>query len=264
MADELITAHDCAARWNISESYARRLLAPIGHVDRDPVTGAMRYRLTDADAAHANRPGRGRRLDLEPAILSREDAQKLISDESLPTTHRALWAMMRSGVRLRDALSLDVRDVLPDESVAVVETPVKGRTGRIPVPLNADALELARRVIADRAEGPLLESKKGRPLSRYMASRFAEATAGVPVHAFMPAPHVYDSTKEYVRAKDLVQGDTIQIGDLSGIVDKPPVLVSNPDGGTEVSFTFRGTPGSVTWDGDLWVAISRRDQTTSD
>ncbi|MEU8540927.1 hypothetical protein AB0C52_13220 [Streptomyces sp. NPDC048717] len=257
MSDALITAQSCADRWNVSESYARRLLAPVAPVDRDPETGAMRYRLADAEAAHDDRPGRGRRVDLAPAELSPEDVQRLTTDESLPAAHRALWALMRSGMRLGDALSLDVRDVLPGEGVAVIEVPAR-ESGPRAVPLKADALDIVQQVIDGRPSGPLLVGKGGKPLSRYLASRFARAAAGVPVHAFKGRPHTFDSDREYVQATDLRQGDTVHLGDMTGIVDRPPVLITAPAGSTQVSFVFRDTAGSVTWDGDLWVTITPR------
>ncbi|WP_086825692.1 tyrosine-type recombinase/integrase [Streptomyces sp. NRRL B-24572] len=264
MADELITAQDCAERWNVSESYARRLLAPLTPVDRDLATGAMQYRLADAEAARADRPGRGQRADLTAAPLSREDVQRLTTDESLPAAHRALWALMQSGMRLGDALSLDARDVLADEGVAVVETPVKGKPRPKAVPLSPDVLDLVQQAIGGRSEGPLLVNEEGRPLSRYLASRFAQATAGTSIHAFKPLAHSIDSDRTYVLAKDLKQGDTVHLDGMTGVVDKPPVLITDPSGSTKVSFVFQGTVDSVTWDGDLWVAVANRGETADD
>ncbi|RLU86285.1 hypothetical protein CTZ27_25255 [Streptomyces griseocarneus] len=188
MTDELITAQDCAARWNVSESYARRLLAPVAPVDRDPATGAMRYRLADADAARTCRPGRGRRLDLATTPIRREDAQRLTADESIPATYRALWVLMQSGIRVSDALSLDVRDVDFDEGKVVVEVPVKGSEPQT-VPLSDRALSIVSEVMDGRSEGPLLLNERGKPVSRYAASQFARAVAGVSIHAFKPRPH---------------------------------------------------------------------------
>ncbi|MFI1201590.1 tyrosine-type recombinase/integrase [Streptomyces sp. NPDC020883] len=258
MADELTTVQDCAARWQVSESYARRILAPVDPVDRDPVTGAMRYRLDEAEAARTRQPGRGRRLDLATAPMSRDDARRLTEDESLPATHRALWALMQSGMRVSDALSLDVRDVHPGEKTAVVEASAKEPKT---FPLSDSALKLLRQAAGGRSAGPLLADERGRPVSRYSAAKFAQAAAGVSIHAFKSRPHTMESPWQYVQAKDLQVSDTVRLGDLSGVVDVPPVHVTDPSGATKVKVTFRGTTGPVTWDADLWVAIAARSET---
>ncbi|MFE0058638.1 hypothetical protein, partial [Streptomyces sp. NPDC059003] len=85
--------------------------------------------------------------------------------------------------------------------------------------------------------------------------------AGLPVHAFKTPPHTLESPWEYVQAKDLQVDDTVRLGDLSGVVDKPPVHVTDPSGTTTVEVTFRDTTGPVSWDADLWVAIARRPET---
>ncbi|MFE0058639.1 tyrosine-type recombinase/integrase, partial [Streptomyces sp. NPDC059003] len=193
MTDELTTTQDCAARWGVSDGYARQVLASLDHVDRDPDTGAKRYKRAAADAARSSQPGRGRRLDLRsPAVVSHEAFLRLAADESIPAQHRALWALMQSGMRVGDALSLDVRDVDLDEGQAHVELPVKGRKPQT-VPLSDRAAELAREVMAERSEGPLLMDKQGRPVSRYSAIKFAKVAAGLPVHAFKTPPHTLES-----------------------------------------------------------------------
>ncbi|GGW95391.1 tyrosine-type recombinase/integrase [Streptomyces noursei] len=259
MADELTTAQDCAARWQVSESYARRVLAPVDPVDRDPATGAMRYRLDDAEAAHTRQPGRGRRLDLATDPMNRDDARRLTEDESLPATHRALWALMQSGMRVGDALSLDVRDVDLNEKTAIVEVPVKEAEPKT-FPLSDRALKLVRQAAGGRSAGPLLVDDRGRPVSRYSANKFAQAAAGVSIHAFKPRPHTMESPWQ-VQAKDLQAGDTVRLGDLSGVVDAPPVHVADPSGAAKVEVTFRGTTGPVTWDADLRVSIAARRET---
>lgn len=261
MADELTTAQDCAARWEVSESYARRVLAPVDPVDRDPATGAMRYRLADAEAARTRQPGRGRRLDLATAPMSRDDARRLTENESLPATHRALWALMQSGLRVGDALSLDVRDVGLGEKTAVVEVPVKEAEPQT-FPLSDRAVELVRQAVDGRSSGPLLVDERGRPVSRYNASKFAQAVAGVPIHAFKARPHTMESPWQSVQAKDLQVGDIVRLGDLSGVVQAPPVHVTDPSGATTVEVIFRDTAGPVSWDGDLWVSIAERRETT--
>lgn len=185
---DLTTARDCADRWGTSESYARRILASVDHVDRDPETAAKRYDRAEADAARSRLPGRGRRLDLHsPEVLSREDVQRLTLDDSIPLAHRALWTLMHEGVRVGDALSLDVRDINVEDRTVQVDVPVRGpRPQRYP--LSDEAAALAREVIADRTEGPLITNEDGRALTRYGASRFARAVAGVSIHAFRPRP----------------------------------------------------------------------------
>ncbi|MFD9187912.1 tyrosine-type recombinase/integrase [Streptomyces phaeochromogenes] len=185
MSVELTTARDCAARWGVSYDTARRVLAPLKHVDRDPETGAMRYDRVAADTARTDQPGRGRRLDLRVRSVRGEDARRLTEDESIPAAHRALWALMQSGMRVGDALSLDVRDVDLEGEEAIVEIPVRG-PGPETVPLSDCAAELARQVVAGRSEGPLLVDEEGRPVSRYSAGKFAQAVAGVSIHAFRP------------------------------------------------------------------------------
>lgn len=59
------TAAESAQRWGVSRSHARRILTPLTPLGRDTTTGAMRYRLEDAERAFSNRPGKGARTDLQ-------------------------------------------------------------------------------------------------------------------------------------------------------------------------------------------------------
>ncbi|MEU6460365.1 tyrosine-type recombinase/integrase [Streptomyces sp. NPDC046976] len=189
MSHELTTARECAALWGVSYDTARRILAPVEHVDRDPETGAMRYDRADAEAARASQPGRGRRVDLHGPFMSGEDAQRLTADESIPAVHRALWALVQSGMGVSEALRLDLRDVdLQAGEVVVKSTRKRPRT----VPLSEHAAELARQAMADRSEGPLFVNEEGRPVTRYSAGKFAQAVAGAPIHAFKTRPHVME------------------------------------------------------------------------
>ncbi|WP_432091050.1 hypothetical protein [Streptomyces sp. NRRL F-5630] len=83
----LTTAAECATRWGISRSTARRYLAPVRHVDRDPATGAMRYRRADADAARAALPGQGARTDLGSITT-------VLTDELAPAVRQATTALV--------------------------------------------------------------------------------------------------------------------------------------------------------------------------
>lgn len=247
---DLTTARDCADRWGTSESYARRVLATVDHVDRDPDTGAKRYDRAEADAARGSLPGRGRRFDLHsPKVMSREDVERLTADDSIPPAHRALWALMQEGVRVGDALSLDVRDVNIEDGAVQVDVPAKG-PGPKRYPLSDEAAALAREAIADRTEGPLLANEDGRALTRYNVSRFAQAVAGVAsIHAFRPPPW------ERVQAKALKVGDCVRVGEMKGVVDRPLVHVRDASGADFVEVTFEGTVGPVKWEADMWVTI---------
>lgn len=64
MTTDTVTARECAERWNVSPSLARRILAPLTPTGRHLTTGAMLYNRTDADNARDRRPGRGARTDL--------------------------------------------------------------------------------------------------------------------------------------------------------------------------------------------------------
>ncbi|QKW06949.1 site-specific integrase [Streptomyces sp. NA04227] len=124
---ELTTVRECAQRWGLSAAAARRVLAPVDAIDRDPDTGAMRYDRAAAEAARQCMPGKGHRTDLPQLEVSPEEYRRLIADESIPAAHRALWALMwESELRLAEALSLDVRDIDPEGKTATAED-IRGR-----------------------------------------------------------------------------------------------------------------------------------------
>ncbi|MFF7023080.1 tyrosine-type recombinase/integrase [Streptomyces klenkii] len=180
----LTTARECAARWGIGEVGARRVLATLTPADRDPVTGAMRYRQEEADAARASRPGRGHRADLSTEAVTAEQFHQLVNDEAIPASHRALWILLWEGnVRVGDALSLDVRDADLDGRTIVLDYP-KLSSGEHVAPISDDAAELIRAVMDGRTEGPLIANRQGGPIGREGAARAARTFAKVNIHAF--------------------------------------------------------------------------------
>lgn len=180
----LTTARECADRWGVSESMARRILAPLDSVDRDPGSGAMRYDQAEADAARAAQPGRGSRLDLSAEAVTPEHFQRLTADESIPAAHRALWALLwEGGIRLNDALSLDVRDVDLDRHQVGVDYPKRDSDERT-VPLSDHTAALAHAAMGDRPEGPFLADGRGAALGRQAVARFARQAAKANIHAF--------------------------------------------------------------------------------
>ncbi|WP_432001680.1 tyrosine-type recombinase/integrase [Streptomyces sioyaensis] len=179
----LDTARDCAARWGVSEARARRILAPVDPVDRDPTTGAMRYDPAVADAARVRQPGRGSRQDLTGSALAVEDFQRLIANETIPVAHRALWALLWDGhARLNDALSLDVRDVDLNSRTIKADYPKQLHDERV-IPISDRTAGLLRDTIGARDAGPLLTGDGDRPLTREAASRWASRWADG-IHAF--------------------------------------------------------------------------------
>ncbi|MFI0914240.1 tyrosine-type recombinase/integrase [Streptomyces abikoensis] len=181
---ETTTARESAIRWGISEAAARRILAPLTPIDRDPITGAMRYNQGEADAARANRPGRGSRADLSAEAISTVRFQQLASDDAIPVTHRALWALLwEGGVRVGSALSMDVRDVAIDDHVVVQEYPKLDSDERI-VPLSEQTASLLREAVGDRIDGPLIVNENGRPIGRDRAARASRTLANASIHAF--------------------------------------------------------------------------------
>ncbi|MEV3853016.1 site-specific integrase [Streptomyces sp. NPDC050095] len=185
---DLTTARECAERWGLNPASVRRVLAPLDPIDRDPVTGAMRYDRAAADAARDERPGRGYRADLAAETLAPEDFLRLTSDETIPAEHRALWALLwEGGLRIGDALALDVRDVDPDEHKVNVDYPKSDKDERT-IPLSDQTAALARAAMGDRTEGPLFVNRKGAALSRESAARFANLAAPG-IHAFRVGGH---------------------------------------------------------------------------
>jgi integrase len=235
-----ITARQAAERWGVSESMARRILSDVPAAGgRDIDTGAKLYSTADADAAFHARPGRGTRNDLAAPTVAAEDYQRLVTDDSIPAAHRALWALMHSGMRVGDALGLDVRDIDLDEKTVHVEAPVKDPEPRR-IPLSEDAASLVRQLLAERADGPLFVSETGRPVSRYSASKFARAAAGMSIHAFKPRPHSMDPTKIPVRMGDLEVEDIIDF-DGREITVQTVKRTKSPSGGQDLVQVNLGT-----------------------
>ncbi|MFE3602386.1 tyrosine-type recombinase/integrase [Streptomyces sp. NPDC059142] len=197
---DLTTARECAERWSLSPATVRRILAPLDPVDRDPVTGAMRYDRAAADAARNERPGQGHRADLAAETVAPEDFLRLITDETIPAGHRALWALLwEGGLRIGDALALDVRDVDLDQHKVSVDYPKSERDERT-IPLSEQTAALARAARGDRTEGPLFVNPKGAALSRESAAKFA-GLAAPGIHAFRAGGHQVRRGKKPPRIK---------------------------------------------------------------
>lgn len=185
---QTVTARQCAAHWGISESRARRILAPLTPAGRDTETGAMLYDQEQAEAAHRNRPGRGTRNDRTVTPLTDAQFEQLVTDDSIPASHRALWALLRDGhARVGDVLALRVSDVDLDERTARIEAPKREADPRA-VPISERTVSLLHEVMVDRESGPLITGTHGRALGRESAARFARL-AGASIHAFRPRPH---------------------------------------------------------------------------
>ncbi|MFZ3595044.1 hypothetical protein [Streptomyces sp. BH104] len=182
---ELTSARDCAQRWGLSDASARRILASIAHVDRDPDTGAHRYRREDAEAARAAGPGQGHRTDLaQRTEITPDQYRALIADESVPVAHRALWAVLwESDLRVAEVLELDVRDVTDDGKRAHATSAGSHRSGPRTLPLPGTSTDLVRRAIDGRDSGPLLLNTRGGALNRSAAAWMAQKK-GCSIHDF--------------------------------------------------------------------------------
>ncbi|MFE7485435.1 tyrosine-type recombinase/integrase [Streptomyces sp. NPDC057552] len=184
-----ITARQAAARWGVREATARRILAPLEAIGRDLETGAKLYDQDAADAARTSQPGRGARADLTATTLPDEQVDRLLADDTIPVAHRALWSFLRDGhARIGDVLSMDVRDVDPDEGVAQLDHP-KLETDPRRIPISDRTAKLVREAAADRDAGPLIAGDRERPVTREAAARFARTAAGASIHSFRPKPH---------------------------------------------------------------------------
>ncbi|MFD4786208.1 tyrosine-type recombinase/integrase [Streptomyces sp. NPDC058459] len=184
---DLTTAQECAERWGLNPATVRRVLAQVDSIDRDPATGAMRYDRAAADAARAERPGRGHRADLAAEVVEPEEIVRLTNDDAIPAEHRALWALLWEGdLRVGDALALDVRDVDLDEHKVDVDYPKTDRDEHV-IPLSDQSAALALAAIGDRTDGPLFVNQRGRALSRESVARFARQAAPS-ILAFCPVP----------------------------------------------------------------------------
>lgn len=184
-----ITARQAAARWGVSDSLARRILADVDAVDRDLETGAKLYDQGAADTARNSQPGRGARNDLKANVMPAEQVDHLLADSTITAGHRALWSFLHDGyARIGDVLSMDVRDVDLDEGVARRDHP-KLETDPRRIPISDRTAQLAREAVAGRDAGPLITDGRGRPVSREAAARFARAAAGASIHSFRPKRH---------------------------------------------------------------------------
>ncbi len=206
-----ITARQAAARWSVSDSLARRILANVNAVDRDLETGAKLYNQDAADAAYNSRPGRGTRNDLTADVMPDEQVDRLLADDSIPAEHRALWSLLRDGhARIGDVLSMDVRDVDPHGGVARLDHPKLETDPRL-VPISDRTAKLVREAAAGRDSGPLIAGDRERPVTREAAARFARAAANASIHSFRPQPKPVKATRIQVKAEDVQTqaGDSI-------------------------------------------------------
>ena len=123
----------------------------------------------------------------EPVTLDR--LHELLDDETIPLPHRVLWMLLwqggaddEGGLRLGDLLSLDVRDVDWEARELPVDFPKSEREPRA-VRFSEQALAGLRKVVGDRAEGPLFVDASGCPLSTFAVAQAAQR-AGVSIHGF--------------------------------------------------------------------------------
>ncbi|WKX69409.1 tyrosine-type recombinase/integrase [Streptomyces sp. XD-27] len=174
----LATTQQCAAAWNVSPSYARRLLASLEAVDRDLETGALLYDKTEPEEARNNRPGRGHRTDLASgeALSSAQELAAFTSNENIPAHLRALALLLwENELRLDDALALNVEDVTVDRREQELPEATKGR--RRTVPLSEQAATLLREVMGEREHGPVFALPSGRrPGRETIAAQLRQST----------------------------------------------------------------------------------------
>ncbi|MEU6929004.1 tyrosine-type recombinase/integrase [Streptomyces sp. NPDC046374] len=127
-------------------------------------------------------------------VVGPDEIGPLMANGAVPAEHRALWGLMwQSGLRVADALSVDVRDVDFEDGTVTVPQPVRDR-GPVSAPVSEEAATLLRKVVGERKEGPLLVNSAGRALSREAAIRWARAV-GHGIHDFRPQPHVFESAE---------------------------------------------------------------------
>ncbi|MEV5619360.1 tyrosine-type recombinase/integrase [Streptomyces bacillaris] len=257
-----ITARQAAAHWGISDSLARRILAPLNPVGRDLETGAKLYDQAAADDAYNSRPGRGSRNDLKADVMPDEQVDRLLSDGSIPAEHRALWSLLRDGhARIGDALSMDVRDVDLDEGVAHVSHP-KLETDPRRIPISDRTARLAREAAAGRGAGPLIAGDGGRPVSREAAARFARIAANASIHSFRPRPHTVGEPPRYgteqIAAADLRVGDTIYLDTGRAVTVETVAQVKAPSGAVDTHIN-RSTDFPVYTSAKEQLTIAKRD-----
>ncbi|MFJ2731412.1 tyrosine-type recombinase/integrase [Streptomyces sp. NPDC087317] len=115
------------------------------------------------------------------STITEEQLAELLTTQYIPAAHRALWALLWDGeIRLREALSLDVRDIDLNARTAQVDYRVK--PAPTTAPISERATTLLREAIGEETEGPAIH-RFGRPLSVRAASVIAR-THGVSIHAF--------------------------------------------------------------------------------
>ncbi|MGQ4733303.1 tyrosine-type recombinase/integrase [Streptomyces sp. Ju416(a)] len=257
-----ITARQAAARWGVSDSLARRILADVDAVDRDLETGAKLYDQGAADTAYNSRPGRGTRTDLTADVMPAEQVDRLLADDNIPVAQRAMWALMSNErLRLGDVLSLDVRDVDLDEGIADVDHPKLDADARR-VPISDSTAQLIRAAAAGRDAGPLITDGRGRPVSREAAARFARAAAGASIHSFRPKPHTVGEPPrfgtEQIAAADLRVGDTIFLNTGRAVTVVTVEQVKAPSGAVDAHIN-KSTDFPVYASAKEQLTIAKRD-----
>ncbi|UED86178.1 hypothetical protein [Streptomyces profundus] len=111
--------------------------------------------------------------------ITPERLDTLLTDESIPLAHRALWRLLwESDIRILDLLSLTVAEVDPDSRQIVRPGP------GFPVALSERATGLLTPLLDGRSGGPLfLAGQQRRALSWEEAVRTAKSH-GHAIHAF--------------------------------------------------------------------------------
>ncbi|MGV9427118.1 tyrosine-type recombinase/integrase [Streptomyces sp. NPDC003656] len=113
--------------------------------------------------------------------ITEERLADLLADQTIPSAHRALWALLWDGdIRVSEALSMDVRDIDLAARTAIVE--FRAKPDDTVVPVSERAAELLREAFAGETAGPALHLS-GRPISRHGAVLKARAN-GYSIHAF--------------------------------------------------------------------------------
>ncbi|MET9950133.1 hypothetical protein ABZ135_01110 [Streptomyces sp. NPDC006339] len=119
--------------------------------------------------------------EIEAVTADRLDS--LLTDESIPVAHRALWAALWDETgRLDDLLSADIRDIDWKASTFTLPAGAKTDAGGT-VPVSARTIALLREAVQGRDAGPLLTAGSGQALSREQAAAVARE-AGVGIHVF--------------------------------------------------------------------------------
>ncbi|MFJ9468345.1 tyrosine-type recombinase/integrase [Streptomyces caniferus] len=121
---------------------------------------------------------------MQASIMTEQQLDELLDDETIPVAHRALWALLWEGeVRLVEALSLDVRDLDLDARTIRVDYAKHSALGAAAAPIGDRAATLLHRAADGRTEGPALHTD-GRPIRRETAARRARSAGAASIHAF--------------------------------------------------------------------------------